>query len=331
MFFNIKDIDPRLYTIELRNPDKWPSELYSLYDYNNFSVRRLSPDSQTLATSSDFSVVYKINSKGLRDKEYSYEKPSGVIRVLAFGDSQIFGAGIPYGKRFTDLVEDHFDNLEIINFGVPATGVDAELLYFILEGLKYSPDCVILFINSADTFRSNPEIILSDESISFYEQHPPSVIISPLQIKDYDANFSFIMKNSYFLSYRDYQLTKFILREDFRRIDEEWFLNRTHSNATIPDSQIEYAQTRTIRAINKFGDISRAHNITFILVNIDYYYDLGYLDDLKNLIYVDLTESFLSEAGKHSLEFTYDPHFNEETNSLLADELMLMLEEYVFK
>lgn len=34
-----------------------------------------------------------INSKGLRDKEYSYEKPASAFRVVVLGDSFVFGSG----------------------------------------------------------------------------------------------------------------------------------------------------------------------------------------------------------------------------------------------
>lgn len=35
----------------------------------------------------EFQTYVRINSKGLRDRDYSYEKPSGVFRILVPGDS----------------------------------------------------------------------------------------------------------------------------------------------------------------------------------------------------------------------------------------------------
>jgi len=92
--------DFTLYSKELTNPDRLPIGLFAFPDKE--IVQTLKPNFQALATTSDFSVIYKINEKGLRDKSYEYEK-NNKVRVLALGDSQTFGEGISYGDRFTDI------------------------------------------------------------------------------------------------------------------------------------------------------------------------------------------------------------------------------------
>src|SRR4030042_4345946 len=156
-----KNIDFRLYTKELKNSDRLPSDLFVNDDILG---RRLKPNVQVLATTSDFSVIYSINSKGLRDKEYDFDNPQGKIRILAFGDSCTFGEGVSYSRRFTDIAEDYFHNVEIINFGVPGYGLDQILLYFAADGLRYKPDYVMVFINRAIERRYSTDII-KDNSI----------------------------------------------------------------------------------------------------------------------------------------------------------------------
>jgi lysophospholipase L1-like esterase len=96
-----------------------------------------------------------INSKGLRDREHSYEKPPGTFRILVTGDSFVFGSGgVEPSSRFTDILERTLKNVEIINTGVPAYGTDQEYLYLKTEGLKYHPDLVILCIFSNDFVES---------------------------------------------------------------------------------------------------------------------------------------------------------------------------------
>ena len=55
----LKGIDFRLYMQELKNPDRLPKGIF-IGTYNDYILR---PDSQFLSTTSDFSVVYSINSK----------------------------------------------------------------------------------------------------------------------------------------------------------------------------------------------------------------------------------------------------------------------------
>jgi len=90
----------------------------------------------------------KINSKGLRDREYPHEKPPGTKRILVLGDSYVWGYGVGNNERFTDFLEIQLGrediNCEVLNSGVSGYGTDQEYLWFRSEGVKYQPDLVIL-------------------------------------------------------------------------------------------------------------------------------------------------------------------------------------------
>ena len=89
-----------------------------------------------------------INSKGLRDREYAYAKPKGAKRALVLGDSFTWGYGVANDEIFTEVLEKRLAaapvEWEILNAGVSGWGTDQELLFFIDEGVKYSPDIVVL-------------------------------------------------------------------------------------------------------------------------------------------------------------------------------------------
>lgn len=91
-------------------------------------------------------VEYRINSKGLRDGETTYEKPADTFRIAVIGDSRSFGFGVPIEKHFSRLLEGYFRNVEVINLGVSGFGVDQELLMLREEGFKYAPDLVIAYV-----------------------------------------------------------------------------------------------------------------------------------------------------------------------------------------
>lgn len=93
-----------------------------------------------------------INSRGLRDREYSYEKPPGVRRILVLGDSFVWGYGVGDDEIFTEVLERRLERspphagvrYEVLNTGVSGWGTDQEYLFLRREGFRYRPDVVVL-------------------------------------------------------------------------------------------------------------------------------------------------------------------------------------------
>lgn len=104
-----------------------------------------------------------INSLGLRDHEYAYEKPDRVNRILVLGDSFAEGFQVSLGDRFSNLMADRLNELQmqskvryqVINAGVSGYGTDNELLFFRHEGHKYEPDLVVLALYVGNDIRNN--------------------------------------------------------------------------------------------------------------------------------------------------------------------------------
>ena len=105
-------------------------------------------------SSNEFYTDVAINSKGIRDYEYDYEKPEGTFRILVIGDSFTQGWGVEleqaYSKRLEEMLNEGAGGsnsgtrFEVINAGVPAYGTCEEWVYLAKEGVKYNPDLVIL-------------------------------------------------------------------------------------------------------------------------------------------------------------------------------------------
>src|SRR5438094_961279 len=76
-----------------------------------------------------FMTRIRINDKGLRGKDYPYERVAGKRRVLVLGDSLVFGYGVEQDEVFTDVLEGMLPATEVINAGVSGYGTDQELLW----------------------------------------------------------------------------------------------------------------------------------------------------------------------------------------------------------
>jgi hypothetical protein len=96
------------------------------------------------------------NSLGWRDDEFAVARVDGRRRLLAIGDSFVFGFGVDQGERFTELLED--ERVEILNLGVCAWGTDQQLLLCEREASRLRPDVVLWVIciaNDLDDIRSD--------------------------------------------------------------------------------------------------------------------------------------------------------------------------------
>lgn len=109
--------------------------------------------------STTFGRPLTINSKGLRDREYAYEKPLGVKRILVLGDSYAWGYGVADADVFTEKLEAALEGeavkWEVINTGVSGWSTDQQYLFLRDEGLKYSPDVVLLAFCVANDFKGS--------------------------------------------------------------------------------------------------------------------------------------------------------------------------------
>lgn len=110
------------------------------------------PNRQALLMGVDF----RTNSRGLRDREFSYERTPGVPRVVMLGDSLTVGWGTVSEQIFSKRIEKMFaargQTVEVVNTGVGNYNTVQEVQYFLAEGFKYRPDVVVLnfFVNDAE-------------------------------------------------------------------------------------------------------------------------------------------------------------------------------------
>ncbi len=110
---------------------------------------RLRPNMTVTHKTRYFAVTYTTNAFGYRDRARVVNMGAPVARALLYGDSQVFGWGVGEGQRFSDLLEERHTGQEVWNLGVPAYGLDQQVLAYEREGNDWRADTVILFFSRA--------------------------------------------------------------------------------------------------------------------------------------------------------------------------------------
>ena len=119
-----------------------------------WGLRYNDPGSEYRHKSADGTWHFRINQEGMRDdREFSYDKPSGVKRIISLGDSFTIGYEVNVDQTFSAVLERQLReagyHVQVLNTGVSGFSNAEEALYLERELLKYHPDVVVLsyFIN----------------------------------------------------------------------------------------------------------------------------------------------------------------------------------------
>ena len=121
-----------------------PSFIFETGSYERFRGRPNAPN-----------YDQPLNSRGYNDRERSVEKPAGGYRILAVGDSFVFGV-VPYRANFVTLLEKRLvasgRPVEVINLGIPRTSPEDHVPLLASEGLALEPDAVLQFVYVGNDF-----------------------------------------------------------------------------------------------------------------------------------------------------------------------------------
>jgi hypothetical protein len=143
---------------------------------------RLTPGAVGIHRSSQFTVTYKINSVGFRDEPRDVTLPAGVQRILLYGDSQVFGWGIPLKERFSNRLED--DRRQVWNLAVPGYGLDQEMLSYRRDGRGVRADKVVFYVAPSTLSRLNESYIYKKFKPRFRLDTNGGLILAPVPKAD---------------------------------------------------------------------------------------------------------------------------------------------------
>jgi len=159
-----------------------------------------------------------VNSKGLCSAhEFEIEKPEGILRIAAFGDSNTEAADVTTEESWPTIIERRIKDCEVLNFGVGGYGPDQCWLRYRYRGAVYKPDIVLIcFLTEninrvVNTFRpfytgpsglpfTKPYFKLQDDTIELVE-NPIRRSEELLRLLDRDYVYS-LGKDDFWFHYR---------------------------------------------------------------------------------------------------------------------------------
>jgi lysophospholipase L1-like esterase len=118
-----------------------------------------------------------INSYGLRGPEWSRDKPAGTRRVMALGDSSVYGFGVQDDQVFTARLDQNLgESVQVINSAVPGYSTYQTINLLQIRSLSLKPDLLLVgCIWSDNNFDSFVDRDLLAAYSSFRNSHARTV------------------------------------------------------------------------------------------------------------------------------------------------------------
>lgn len=269
-------------------------------------------------------IEYHINSKGLRDDETSYEKPDGVFRIVALGDSFTFGSGVPIEKHFSTLLERYFKNVEVINMGVGGYGVDQAYLFLKSEGFRYEPDIVLVYepgyydhrhMHTVRWGKNKPRFVLKDGQLNLTN------IPVPKKEKPGMLNGVHRLLGKHLMVYRaiDSRLKRLTNRKEPDRNSIQRQQDYRNIKVKIFKKQLYELGERLIREMHKE---SKEHGARFVVITR--MRKLQKACEKAGILSHNVNEPLSNVGFRISKD---DGHLNEPGNGVLAWEIAKFLKE----
>ena len=94
---------------------------------------------------SEVGVTVHVNELGFRGNETTIAKPEGQRRIIAVGDSSVYGHGVSDADTFSQVLDDRLpDDIEVLNLGAPGYSTEQTLNLMEMRGWRLQPDLVIV-------------------------------------------------------------------------------------------------------------------------------------------------------------------------------------------
>ena len=252
-------------------------------------------------------VDFRTNAQGLRDREFSFERAPGKLRIAMLGDSLTVGWGVPVDDTFAKRIERMYAaagiDAEVINFGVGNYNTVQEVQAFLAQGYRYRPDVVVLnyFVNDAELLT-------------------PASVPSPLMRACYACVFLAGRGDA-------------VMRQFLGSMDWAQYYLSLYGDGT------SQGWLEAKAAIGRLADATKASGVKLVIVNLPELHDVkdyrfGRITDLvrqaadeNGAAFVDVLPAMADQPSAKLWVTPPDPHPNAYANELIAKALFAALQK----
>ena len=238
--------------------------------YGDFTLRRLRPNTVFQHTSQDGSWTFTVNSQGFRnDRDFSFDKPNGRIRVISLGDSHTSGFEVRQQYTFSAVCERALRakgvDAEVLNAGVSGFSTAEELVFLENAAVRYHPDAVIIgfFGNDfEDNIKSGIFRLEGDSLLVAKKVNIPGTRV--LEAINSLSLLRWLSENSYFYSFvmnKAWDAARtFYLRENEKAMTTEY---------AIPlDVLSDYKKRLMMAIIKRMHTVAKTNGIKLVFIDI---------------------------------------------------------------
>ena len=134
----------------------------------------------------------RFNQHGVRDRERTYQKPAGTYRILVSGDSFTEALQVTMEHTYWSVLERRldrcvppgFDAIEVLNFGVGATGTAQQLLKLRHHGgYRYRPDLILLAFFSGNDVANNSRALQKTPYIPYFVLRDDTLVLDDTYLR----------------------------------------------------------------------------------------------------------------------------------------------------
>jgi len=333
----------------LRTTDLSPHQGFPQYTFQEDEDESLqfgfTPDFTGTLIKQEFETKFETNSMGLGDYEFNIEKPEGTYRILALGDSYLWGQyGVESYDTFSKLLErrlNEYGDYRVINSGVPGYSTWQEATFLKEKGINYNPDMVLLVMNPAD-FQDNTEPVKRSIKKGFMVKEDASPISKTRTLlARYSIIYRLLERWAFSLPKADKLTLKFTM-DNLPGIFEE-------------GDKFEYAWEETKNPLLEINNITKQNNISFVIVLMPLKFQVdddlcelySHIRDIENPDYhkpqkavidfaeeygikvIDLYPRFKEFTDDNNFYWTYNSHLNKEGNLLAFGIIYPELKEVI--